>query len=121
MQYGPINEFERIMAVDVFMPELFKLFGKSKQELKKYLVFLNAQLNKIDNRETIINREEPINYKEINLYSIRKPMKKNTRVLYYYMQNDKIILLTAFDEKNESDYENGKRRAYNRLKSLNII
>ncbi len=121
LEIVPVEGFNRIMAIDSFDDELSKLFKKSTPELKKYLIFLHKQLHKIDNRTTIINREEPISYKGINLYAIRKRMKKNTRVLYFYMQNEKIVLLTAFDEKNSSDYDNGKERAYNRLKQLKII
>ena len=109
------------MMVDDFSKELSKLFGKSKDEEYNYRKFLQAQLHKIDNRDDTINREEPIIYKGVALYSIRKPMKKNTRVLYFCMKNGKVLLLTAFDEKGDNDYERGKERAYNRLKKLNQL
>lgn len=113
--------FSRIDAVDIFYNEIEKLYSKNKQAKKEYLKFLNAELHKIDNRTNVINREEPIKYKGVTLYAIRKPMKKNTRILYYYMQNDRIVLLTVFDEKNDSDYDNAKKRAWSRLKLLEII
>ena len=106
------------MMVDCFFKELDKLYGKSIDERKNYLKFLFSQLHKIENRDETIEREEPIIYKGMQLYSIRKRMKKNTRVLYYCMKNGKILLLTAFDEKGDSDYERGKERSYNRLKEL---
>lgn len=121
MEIVHFDEFNRITYLDVFEDELNKLYSKSIQEKTKYLKFLFAELHKIDNRNETINREEPINYKGINLFSIRKRFKKNTRVLYFYMKDDNIILLTAFDEKNKSDYDNAKERSYRRLKKLNLI
>lgn len=121
MEVVHLDDFNRIKCLDVFYDELNKLFSKSIPEKKKYLKFLYAELHKIDNRKETIQREEPINYKDITLYSIRKRAQKNTRVLYFYMENDNIILLTAFDEKNKSDYDNANERAYRRLKNLELI
>ena len=116
-----LPEFTRISAIDIFENEVDKLFNKSTDEKKKYFNFLYAELIKIDNRCGTIAREEPITYKGYNLYSIRKKMKKNTRVLYYCCENNTIILLTAFDEKGKDDYERGKQKALKRLKKLKII
>lgn len=121
MEVVHLDDFNRIKCLDVFEDELNKLFSKSIPEKKKYLKFLYAELHKIDNRKETIQREEPINYKDITLYSIRKRAQKNTRVLYFYMEDDNIILLTAFDEKNKSDYDNANERAYRRLKNLELI
>lgn len=121
MEVVHLDDFNRIKCLDVFEDELNKLFSKSIPEKKKYLKFLYAELHKIDNRKETIQREEPINYKDITLYSIRKRAQKNTRVLYFYMKDDNIILLTAFDEKNKSDYDNANERAYRRLKNLELI
>lgn len=121
MEVVHLDDFNRIKCLDVFEDELNKLFSKSIPEKKKYLNFLYAELHKIDNRTETIQREEPINYKDITLYSIRKRAQKNTRVLYFYMKDDNIILLTAFDEKNKSDYDNANERAYRRLKNLELI
>ena len=121
MEVVHLDDFNRIKCLDVFYDELNKLFSKSIPEKKKYLKFLYAELHKIDNRKETIQREEPINYKDITLYSIRKRAQKNTRVLYFYMEDDNIILLTAFDEKNKSDYDNANERAYKRLKNLDLI
>ena len=121
MEVVHLDDFNRIKCLDVFEDELNKLFSKSIPEKKKYLKFLYAELHKIDNRKETIQREEPINYKDITLYSIRKRAQKNTRVLYFYMEDDNIILLTAFDEKNKSDYDNANERAYKRLKNLDLI
>lgn len=121
LEIVPLKGFSRIDIADCFEDELKKLFKKSNDDYKKYMKFFSAQLHKIENREENIKTEEPIKYKDITLYSIRKNMKKNTRVLYFYYSGNRIILLTAFDEKDKSDYEKGKERAYKRLKKLNVI
>lgn len=51
---------------------------------------------------------------EDNLYSIRLFGEKNIRILFSFISikgNSKAILLNAFEEKNKSDYESGKRIA----------
>lgn len=52
------------------------------------------------------------------LYCIRHPeSKKNLRVIYMFNE-ESIILLTAFLEKNDSDYQNAIETAKKRLKWL---
>ena len=54
-----------------------------------------------------------------NLYSIRHPeSRKNVRVIYTIMEGT-IILLTAFLEKNDSDYQRAINTAKIRLRWLN--
>ncbi len=118
MQIELIKDFFRIYAVDCLLDEIEKLFNKSETEKNKYLKFLYAQLHKIEYRRETVNFAEPIKYKDTVFYSIRKPAKKNTRVLYFYMKDDRIVLLTAFDEKGSSDYEKAKKKAYNRIKNI---
>ncbi len=51
---------------------------------------------------------------EDNLYSIRLFGEKNIRILFSFISikgKSKAILLNAFEEKNKSDYESGKRIA----------
>lgn len=56
---------------------------------------------------------------ENNLYSIRHPeSKKNIRILYTIVENNTVILLVAFLEKNISDYKNAINRAKQRIKWL---
>lgn len=112
---GGYNRIYYLNAVNKEINNIYKDNAKSKNE---YLNFLQAELHKIDNKEDLPHREEPIKYKGELLYSIRKRTKKNTRILYfYYSSKNEIILLTAFDENNASDYDNAKRTAYNRLKN----
>ncbi len=55
---------------------------------------------------------------EDNLYSIRHPeSKKNVRVLYTIWLGN-VILLTAFLEKNDADYQRAIKKAKNRIKWL---
>lgn len=55
---------------------------------------------------------------EDRLYSIRHPeSKKNVRIIYTIYDNT-IILLTAFLEKNDGDYQKAKNTAKKRLKWL---
>lgn len=52
------------------------------------------------------------------LYSIRHPeSKKNVRVIYTIVDN-LVILLTAFLEKNDGDYQNAIKTANKRLSWL---
>jgi mRNA-degrading endonuclease RelE of RelBE toxin-antitoxin system len=55
---------------------------------------------------------------EDNLYSIRHPeSKKNVRIIYTIMDNV-VILLIAFLEKNDGDYQKAKNTAKKRIKWL---
>jgi len=59
---------------------------------------------------------------EDNLYSIRLFGEKNIRILFSFISikgNSKAVLLNAFEEKNKSDYESGKRIA--RIRRNEII
>jgi len=57
---------------------------------------------------------------EKELYSIRHPeSKKNIRIIYTIIENGIVILLTAFLEKNDGDYQNAINVAKRRLRWLN--
>lgn len=58
---------------------------------------------------------------EDNLYSIMLFGEKNIRILFFFISfegRDYVILLNAFEEKNKSDYENGKRVANVRKREI---
>ena len=57
---------------------------------------------------------------EDNIYSIRYPKSRhNPRVIYsFFIEHGIIVLLTAFLEKNSSDYEFAKKRAKNRIQAI---
>lgn len=118
MQLCKLDEFNRVYFLDSFQSDLDKLYKKNQKEKKEYMFFLFAQLSKIEHRNENIKHVEPIEYKDVTFHCIRKKTKKNTRVLYYYLDDNKIVLLTAFNEKNKSDYDRGKELAYNRLKKI---
>ncbi len=53
---------------------------------------------------------------EKELYSIRHPeSKKNVRVIYTLVEDSVVILLVAFLEKNDGDYQNAINLAKKRL------
>jgi len=54
------------------------------------------------------------------LYSIRYPHSTlNPSILYVYLDEGKILLLAAFKEKSNKDYDRNKKIALSRLKILN--
>lgn len=56
------------------------------------------------------------------LYSMRhKRQRKNIRIIYTIQRGKIHILLTAFDEKNRSDYVNAITRAESRRKELPFL
>lgn len=118
MEVKPVKGFDRIFTLERCQEEIKQLYKDNNVEKKNFEKFLLAQLTKIENRNETVKHEEPIIYKNEKFYSIRRRAKKNTRVLYYYIKNGNIILLTAFDEKRASDYERAKERAYARLRTL---
>lgn len=57
---------------------------------------------------------------EKELYSIRHPeSKKNVRVIYTFVDDSIVILLVAFLEKNNGDYQNAINLAKRRLQEIN--
>lgn len=57
---------------------------------------------------------------EKELYSIRHPeSKKNVRVIYTFVDDSIVILLVAFLEKNDGDYQNAINLAKKRLQAIN--
>ena len=57
---------------------------------------------------------------ENELYSIRHPeSKKNVRIIYTIAEGAVVILLVAFLEKNDGDYQKAINAAKKRLKWLN--
>ncbi len=103
MEIQRIEGFKRIYALDQCFKELDHLYKNNKDEKKEYKKFLYSQLSKIENKKEKPRQAEPIVYKQEIFYSIRRRSKKNTRILYYYMDQGNIVLLTAFDEKNKYD------------------
>lgn len=121
MRIKKIPEFKSIYCLDVFEKELEKQFGKSEAQYHKYLLELYSYLRFLDDAtfppET--GAFERIVYKGIPFYRIKSKSKaKNIRTLYFWYDSGHILLLTAFQEKNSSDYENAKQVAHQRYKTL---
>lgn len=110
-----VEGFEHIFQVDSFAEDLYACIGKDKRTLKSYQKRLRKRLDILEANGKRATNKFQFEYIEKNLYSIRFPESElNPRVLYaFILDNNTVILLTAFLEKNKSDYEFGKRKARN--------
>lgn len=116
----PVANFSRIDMVDCFEDELISLFKNSKNQLKSYKKFLMANLYSLENVDDLSKACEKVKGGKHKIYSIHKSMAKNTRVLYFCTCGNRIVLLTAFDEKNKNDYNKAISRAEGRIKILGL-
>lgn len=120
----PDNTLERTYYAEPFPKELQKLFGKSKVEHQKYLIYLVDCLKNLErsNERLTESPYELLNVDNYEIYRIKsKSKRKNVRVLYIYVPNDgqdNIILLCAFQEQNDSNYKNNIRIAKQRIKEI---
>lgn len=115
-----LPEFQNIFEYPGFSKELNSLFGKSVPI--RYQQWLYRRLSALDiegNNAVDGIQIEKMKGKEGNagLYSIRySRSKENPRVIYaYLMDNVRVVLLTAFLEKDSSDYRIASARALHRL------
>lgn len=117
----PQGELERVYYLKPFEKELLSIFGKSKAEYKSYMKYLIKCLNVLDKTSEHLSAE-PFEHLEVDGYDIyrikSKSKKNNIRVIYFYTQKENIVLLCAFQEKNESDYHNNIKKAKSRIDSL---
>lgn len=119
-----INGLNDIYAVDVFEKEFKKAVGeswKSDPPWKRYQTKLIKNLVVLDTE-----KEQAVRLKQFEklsgteeLYSIRYPeTNKNFRVIYTVYEENFIILLAAFQEKNDGDYRRAVAVAEKRLRQL---
>ena len=119
-----INGLNDIYAVDVFEKEFKKAVDeswKSDPPWKRYQTKLIKNLVILDTE-----KEQAVRLKQFEklsgteeLYSIRYPeANKNFRVIYTVYEENFIILLTAFQEKNDGDYRRAVAVAEKRLRQL---
>ena len=119
-----INGLNDIYAVDVFEKEFKKAVDeswKSDPPWKRYQTKLIKNLVVLDTE-----KEQAVRLKQFEklsgteeLYSIRYPeANKNFRVIYTVYEENFIILLTAFQEKNDGDYRRAVAVAEKRLRQL---
>ena len=119
-----INDLNDIYAVDVFEKEFKKAVDeswKSDPPWKRYQTKLIKNLVVLDTE-----KEQAVRLKQFEklsgteeLYSIRYPeTNKNFRVIYTVYEENFIILLAAFQEKNDGDYRRAVAVAEIRLRQL---
>ena len=119
-----INGLNDIYAVDVFEKEFKKAVDeswKSDPPWKRYQTKLIKNLVVLDTE-----KEQAVRLKQFEklsgteeLYSIRYPeTNKNFRVIYTVYEENFIILLAAFQEKNDGDYRRAVAVAEIRLRQL---
>lgn len=119
--------FSKIYEVDCFQKE-FKELAKEKLSLsppfpryQRWLISSLMNLEEYGMEALKLKNFEKLESVKPNLYSIRYPQSRlNPRVLYVYLAEGEILLLAAFKEKNESDYNRNIKLAKQRLKLLDI-
>lgn len=108
--------FDKIYYLDVFEKELSKL---TKQD-PKYANWLERKLEILERGATAATDGKQFEkLSNCELFSIRHVSKQNERIIYYIIdEDDSVILLCAFNERNKSDYRNAISKAIQRLKIL---
>lgn len=102
------------------LEDMLEKSGYKKNFLKKYrksLNFLEGLKTRCVENSNLFERL----LEEDNLYSIRLFGQKNIRILFAFMsinENNKAILLSAFEEKDKSDYKEAIRVANNRKNEI---
>ncbi|MCL1829208.1 MAG: hypothetical protein FWG32_06910 [Oscillospiraceae bacterium] len=111
-----LTGFNRIYQAECFPDDVDKMFGKSTGDKKRYLRWLYTWLSILDcDGMSVLNLEQFEQLKGTsnpNLYVIRHSHSQiNERYIYMYADEDSAILLTAFKEKDASDYQSAITRA----------
>ena len=120
MELVKLEDYNHIYAVDTFAKEYKGLFGKSKKDYTSYKQILETNLRILDR----VDLQQALTYLQFEkleneeLYSIRHVSKSNPRVIFASVLEGHVILLVAFKEKRESDYQNALRKAKDRMKEL---
>ena len=97
------------------LPGFCRFLGNNKKCLARKLAILDEKGSKA----VILEEFEHLEYDKIDLYSIRYPKSKNNpRVIYFLIEDDNVILVTAFKEKSNKDYRQGIERAVKRYKMM---
>lgn len=116
-----INGLNDIYALSVVRKEFTKAVNEQWknnppwQRYQKKLMQDLAVLNIEKERAIDMPQYEKLSG-EKELYSIRHPeSKKNVRVIYTLVEDSVVILLVAFLEKNDGDYQNAINLAKKRL------
>lgn len=93
------------------------LSQKAPKSAKQYVSWLVRSLTILDTQGPATTRLK--GFEKLSgadgIYSARYPnTQKNPRILYFYIQDSKIVLLYSFCEKNKSDYQRGIETAKER-------
>ena len=123
MKIEKVLGFNRIYQTVKFPDDFEAMFGKNKGEQKRYLSWLYTWLTILDeqglNALTLQQFEHLENTKDPHLYALRHPHSQiNERYIYVYVDGEAAILLTAFKEKDKSDYRTAISRAERIYKEL---
>lgn len=119
-----VQGFENIYQADDFQADVDKMFGKNREQKRKFLSWLDVKLGILDTLGKDAFVLDSIHYKLLeethpNLYEIRHPRSVlNERYIYAYCDGDDILLLAAFKEKNTSDFRSAINRAERILREL---
>ena len=116
MKIEKVDGFRRIYQAEVFPDEVEAMFKKNKGQRKRYLFWLYTLLTILDyegkNALTRQQFEHLSDTSNPNLYAIRHPQSQiNERYIYVYIDDEAVIMLTAFKEKNKKDYKPAIERA----------
>lgn len=123
MEIIKLKGYDHLYAVDSFFSEYQALFGKSAAEHRKYLIKLRKNLGILDRemKSASTGYQQFEKLEGVELWSIRHVSKFNPRVIYaFFMDDEKIILISSFKEHNKSDYERGIQLAKARIKQLEV-
>lgn len=120
MEIIKLEDYKDIYAVEPFLSEYEALFGKSKAAYKTYFKKLRFNLGILDReKQRSIQYQQFEQLENTKLYSIRHVSAINPRVIFAYIDNNgKVVLLSSFKEKRDSDYDRGVQLAMQRLKQL---
>lgn len=114
---------EKVYTHESFEKEFRKMFGKSKRDLNKEIEWFHRQLKRLENDFDLYKDPEDkifekLTNTKVDLYSIRHKSLFNPRYLYFTIEDEAIILVTAFRETRKSDYEDSINRATERTKQI---
>ena len=117
MEIYKYKGFDNIFYTGKFAGELQNLI----QDDRNYMRWLNKQLSILN--EGAKQATDGVKFEKLKkeqLWSIRRPhSQQNQRVIYYIIDEDNtVILLSAFKEKNTSDYRKYVELSNNRIDEI---
>lgn len=117
--------FSHIYEVDCFQKEFVEMFHEKfvlKPPYPRYQKWLIRKLNVLEELQEgalKLRDFECLEGTTPKLYSMRYPKSKlNSRVIYTYLDEGEILLLTAFKEKSSRDYNRHIKLAQRRISAL---